>query len=67
MVGVLKPFRPKDGEMWICQIDDDVQCTKVTVIAARQKTVELQEIVQGTIKGPVRILRYNDVVFVEKL
>lgn len=63
----MKNFRGKDGEMWIVQIDDDVHCTKVTVIAARRETVELQEIVQGTIKGPTRILRYNDVQFVEKL
>lgn len=63
----MKKLRGKDGEMWIVAIDDDVTCTKVTVIAARGKTVEIQEIVQGMVKGPVRILKYMDIEFVEKM
>lgn len=63
----MKTKRGKEGEMWVVAIQDDVDLTKMLVVKAHEKCVELQEVIEGTAKGPKKIVKYLDIEFVEKL
>lgn len=56
----------REGQTWIVRIDDDVKLQRVLVVKQLKKCTEVQEVIDGSAKGPKRIYHNRDIEFVEQ-
>jgi len=49
------------------QVGDEIYLKRMLVVNAMRNCVELQEVIEGTPRGPKVAVTYNDSSFVEKI